>query len=231
MDFKIFMIVFSKSEKRVNNYNIMNEKCNNLIEKFEAIDSINHFDEVAQKCTKDGVCDWSFINSPNNQSTGPGKVGCLASHIYLLKQIKENNYYNCDWFVIFEDDVTIFDNFVETLKSKIPTFEKLNTNFVKLFTDTKDENNKKRQFWHKRIVEKNIYKMRPQYHTLAAMINRKGIDYILSQLPINVNIDLWFTQEHIDNLNAVYWNSNLITNGGALNYRGKNWNLGSLICN
>ena len=75
-----------------------------------------------------------------------------------------------------------------------------------------------------------LVKMRPQFHTLAAMINRKGIDYILSQLPINVNIDLWFTQEHIDNLNAVYWNSNLITNGGALNYRGKNWNLGSLIC-
>jgi hypothetical protein len=70
--------------------------------------------------------------------------------------------------------------------------------------------------------------MIPQWYTLAYLINKKGIETILSKLPWNDNVDNIFSN-HIKELNSICFVNNIFINGGSLETTDKKSNFGSLI--
>jgi hypothetical protein len=67
-----------------------------------------------------------------------------------------------------------------------------------------------------------------QWYTLAQLISGRGIKYILSQLPIDEAIDIFFNN-HKASLNATTVKTNIFKNLGAITREDKQSKLGSLI--
>jgi GR25 family glycosyltransferase involved in LPS biosynthesis len=214
------MIVYLKSEIRVKNYEEIKKYFQNL-NKFEAIDAINYYEKYKKIALESNFLTKNYISYCDNYH---GKLGCNLSHIYLLKSFLEKNEY--EWLLVLEDDLEL-NNFNEKIINLlIKIANKYNSNFIQLYTGpTFIENQKK-----SKIIKSNIYEMIPQWYTLAYLINKKGIEIILSKLPWDNNVDNIFSN-NIKELNALCFTNDIFLNKGSLNSKDKKSDFGSIIWN
>lgn len=200
-NFEMFMITYMKNKLRVENYHKQNKLLNNNLKLFTAIDTINNYNywnnyAIANK-----------LKNPRFNLTKTGELGCSLSHQLLLRHIKNNNYYGKRWFLIMEDDVEICTvDFEEHLNNMVLNFDRLKTNFVQMAINYYS---KKRQLTKKNHIIENIYKLsHPQYGTVAYMISRTGIDYIL-KYKVNENIDQFFSK-FIKPLKSIFYHNDIL---------------------
>lgn len=174
--FEICMIVFSKNEKRLNNYRDVKSFIPDL-QYFEAIDSINDYENVAKLGIEKGYVTNRACNYHANKYKG--KLGCNLSHLMLLEQFKG------EWLLVLEDDVSVKGysrDFVEELiKETDSLFINLCINHHFL-----EEQNKASK------ISSHLSKLVHQWGTYAYLINRKAIDYVLANPPTEEYIDLYY---------------------------------------
>jgi GR25 family glycosyltransferase involved in LPS biosynthesis len=199
-----YCILYEKSQKRVENYNNNKEIIVDL-EKFGAIDTVNEFSKYSQISNK-----YVTNNYIEYSKTLLGKLGCNLSHLMLLEHFI-NNISN-DWLLVLEDDV-ILNNYNElTLINLILKAEKENSHFIQLYTHPRFLKRQARQFER---LDFGLYKMMPQLGCLAYLISKTGAKKILVVLPINNNIDVFYSQQ-IKKLNSMCYINDIFQNGGQI---------------
>jgi len=218
MLYTCYMIVYTKSEKRIKNYNNIKIYFKNL-NKFDAIDGLNEYTKYKEIALKNNYLSKNYINYCDKLQ---GKLGCNLSHIFLLKQFLEKN--EAEWLLVLEDDLKL-NNFNEKIIDLLIFIaNKNNSNFIQLFTGPKFIENQKKA----KKIKSYMYEMIPQWYTLAYLINRKGIETLLSKLPWNNNVDIIFSN-YIKELNSICFINNIFINDGSLDSKDKKSNFGSLI--
>lgn len=217
IDFNIYMIVYEKDTKRMENYKNINSQigCN----KFSAIDSINNFKEYSKLAIDKNYTNHEFLMEIKRI---PGKLGCNLSHQILLEDILQNS--STYWNLILEDDVHL-NNFNSEDINNILTKANLNdSKYIQLYTNDKFLKNQKKS----KIIDTNLYTMIYQWHTTAYFINKSGIEIVKSSYPIIKQIDLHFNSL-IKELNSLCWINDIFCNKGAKHSNDNNSFFGSLI--
>jgi GR25 family glycosyltransferase involved in LPS biosynthesis len=196
------MIVFEKDNKRLNNYEKINETIN--CTKFSAINSVDYFEEYSKIALEKNYTSMVYINEIMSL---PGKLGCNLSHQMLTEDILENS--STDWNLILEDDITL-NNFNLYEIENILTQANLNeSNYIQLCTNKRFLGKQKT----KNEIYKNLFPMVAQWHTTAYFINKNGINILKNCYPITENIDLKFSCL-IKELNSLCWINNIFSNEG-----------------
>jgi GR25 family glycosyltransferase involved in LPS biosynthesis len=159
-----------KNKERINNVNLLQEKLNNKISIFDAIDGnkVN---------TKD------FEVKINYPFKFKGQIGCYLSHYYLYKQLLNST---SDYTVIFEDDAEILvDNLNEILEKIV------NTEFDMIFLGYNVYKNNTEPFTLHQNGLFTLNTVKKIWGTHGYIINNKSIQKILSLLKVAENeIDL-----------------------------------------
>ena len=214
--FNIWMIVYEKDSKRVENYkNIcLQVKCN----KFSAIDSINNFEKYSKVGLDNNYTTIKYLNEVKNL---PGKLGCNLSHQMLLEEIVKNS--TTDWNLILEDDVNL-NNYDEEKINKILHKANLNgSKYIQLYTNNIFLEDQKKE----KKIDENLYQMVEQLGTVAYFINKSAINIFKKSHPIEQNIDLKFNQM-IKELKSLCWINDIFINKGNFEEQ-DNSQFGSLI--
>ena len=159
---KLFMITFIGDDKRMKNFNLVKKLSGNRLELFKAINTVDHFDEHCKKGVKDGIISQACVKIYKDDKRWGG-VGCCLSHIALFRQIKQADFYGEDWFLILEDDVGVKGGFIEQLE----TIDFGDSLFVRLLHNPGWDNRFAHQFDHTYRIKGDIYRMIPQWHTIA----------------------------------------------------------------
>lgn len=215
--FATAMIVYEKSQERVDNYKEIQKIIPELI-LFPAIDSINHYDKYRDYSLKMNYITTEYINKTTNLK---GKIGCNISHIELLKHCMN---LKDDWFLILEDDVALLNYKTELIDSLIESANLNNTNYIQLYTNPKFINTQRKAT----CIKENLYKMIPQWHTSTYLISKKGIDIILSKLPYDNIIDEIYSR-YISELNSLCYINTVFLTEGAKSSKDKSSKFGSLL--
>ena len=211
------MIVFEKSKNRKENFEFIKASIIPDLIFFPAADSINDYERVKNRSNEMNYNSQFYLN----KSPSGGKLGCNVSHPDLLNYFKTLSN---EWFLVLEDDITIKDYDANIINSVIETANKNNSHYVQLYTNPAF--NVKQRYAKK--IAPNIYSMIPQWHTLAYLINKKGIDILFSKFPMNTHIDHVYS-ENIKELNAICYINTMFENGGAKSRRDNSSKYGSLI--
>jgi len=228
-NFVPFMIVYKNSELRLNNFLKIKETIENL-QMFEAIDTINNYPMFEKKSLEEKLFHPKYLLYCRNFR---GKLGCSMSHIYLWNKFLRTS--NQDWLLVLEDDIGLNnynDNFFNKL---VENATKLNSNYIQLFTNNKYINEQSKK--ENKIIDISngdsvytLYKMIKQWGGLAYMINKKGIELLLSKLPYDDNNDV-IISKYINELNSICLINNLIINKGADDAKDTKSEFGSLLWN
>lgn len=206
MKFDKYMIVYEKSQVRCDNYEEAKSHIEGL-KKFPAADTINQFDKFEKLALEKNYSSVDYTKGEICRQWN-GKLGCNVSHQMLWDHFLKNS--TNEWLVVFEDDL-IIKNYKsdKKLTEILKTSYKNNSNFVQMYTNpefiSKQTNKQK--------IKKDLYKMIPQWHTIAYAITRNGIITLKNNYPVNVNIDL-FLSESIQKLNSFCWLNNVFLNAG-----------------
>jgi GR25 family glycosyltransferase involved in LPS biosynthesis len=220
------MIVYAKSEKRYNNALNMQKIMPNL-QLFEAFDSINEYEKFKEIAINNNFFTPKYLNYCNMLK---GKLGCAMSHITVMYKFLK--YSNKNWLLVLEDDIELnnYNEFI--INDLIGIAEKVNSNYIQLFTNKKYINIQIQQ--PKLCLIKNkldtygLFKMIPQWGGLAYLINKKAIQFILSQIPFDDNNDV-IISKYVNELNSLCLLNNLIINKGADDANDKSSEFGSLL--
>ena len=227
--FEPYMIVYEKSDKRIQNYNHVNKLFNNIINKIGAVDTItdnNTFDEMVFKYLNNNTITNNYIKdvilkSQNNNYVYKGKLGVLLSHTNIFKQIISQKQ-DKRWFLIIEDDIQINLDINENVIQKI-------NEYIKLFIHP---DNIKNQFEKKNKIHNNIYKLNNnQWSNIIYLIHYDGIKYILDNLfPVDTFFDKSISTFY-NILNGVYIKNTIFETCGSINACDNTSKLGSIIFN
>jgi hypothetical protein len=79
-------------------------------------------------------------------------------------------------------------------------------------------------------VNYNLYKTIPQWGCLAYLINKKGIEIMLSKLPFYDNNDIMISK-NLEELNSLCFINDIFINQGAMDGNDKTSEFGSLLWN
>jgi len=218
-NFEINMIVYKKSEKRLTNFKLIKEQLLELT-MFEAIDTLNdNYDIHKDKCIQDNLFTQEYLNYCD---TLKGKLGCSLSHINLWKHFLNNSKRN--WLLVLEDDIQLNNYNPIIIELLIGNANNLKSNHIQLFTNPK--------FLKEQLEEENfnynIYKTTPQWGCLAYLINKKGIEIMLSKLPFYDNNDIMISK-NLEELNSLCFINNIFINKGAMDGNDKTSEFGSLL--
>ena len=193
MQFKKVMII-----NKINNNN-------NLITDLEYInlnDSINYLDICKYEAKKKKYCTDKYINSCDNTNNNLGK---LITHISILKSFINN--INYEWLLVLEDNIELNyynDKYISDLIEKAILYE---SKFIQLYTHP--------QYIHKQIMSQklttNLYKLITLNNLNCYLISKEGAKIILSKLPCNDNIDIFYLQL-INELNSLCFINNIFIN-------------------
>lgn len=222
-NFNIYMIVYEKNEKRVNNYLSQKEKLCDL-QKFSAIDSINDHNNSI-KLNDNKLNDNKIVNDKLK-----GKLGCNLSHQLLwLKHLESEN----NWVLIVEDDTDInlknLHDFYKEINNLINIADTNNSHFIQLEIRSHHLVDQLKQ---DKLNLKNLYKMKPQCGTSAYLISKQGVNLCFESLPWNEYIDVVInTATKIDELNALCYKNDIFKTIGASRQVDKRSQLGSIIYN
>jgi hypothetical protein len=240
--FKPYMIVYEKSETRIDNYKHINKLFNNIISKFSAVDTItdNHsFEEMVLKCIKNNTITKNYVRDvilkyKNNNYAFKGKLGVLLSHTNLFKKIISEEQ-NKKWFLIMEDDVSIDLNINDNVIQLINEYIKLVSNFhpkckyIKLFIHS---DNKKEQFDKIYEIHYKLFKLSiNQWSNVIYLIHYDGIKILLDNIfPVDTFFDKSISELY-NILNGVVIKNDIFKTSGSTNSKDKNSKLGSIIYN
>lgn len=121
---KIYLINLKRRNDRLNNFIDLSKKFNFNFELKEAFDGINGIDEnFTYGNKKISYTRNEYYNPLAGDSMGipnyhmnyfKGQIGCLISHLEVIKDAKNKNYKS---ILVFEDDVSFVENFNERLKN------------------------------------------------------------------------------------------------------------------
>lgn len=156
-----------------------------------------------------------------------GELGCLLSHINVLKDAIKNNYNN---ILIFEDDVVFHKNFLEEFRKKYNYLMKNENSFDLIYLGCSQKHR-----WRNIDIKQHYYKARNIDGTYAMIINKNIFKKILQEAQkLNKPIDrvLWHFQRNYKsfclykNLVSVILGYESQTNPGILgnNYYRRNRN-------
>lgn len=213
---KTWMIVFTLNKKRLDNYNKIKKITN--CELFEAIDTINNYPIYKNLALNMKLTTQPYLDKYRHL---PGKLGCNMSHQLLLLTIAKRN---TKWNLVLEDDVSINNFNINKINNVIQMAEKNNSHYVQLVTHHQYINRQKRS----KYIGNNLYKMIPQYHTTAYLIDNIGAKKVIDRFPINKNIDLAYG-EYIRDLNSLCWINDIFVNSGSKDAVELKSEFGSLI--
>ena len=205
MKFTVWMIVYEKDERRLENYKTFNEKipCN----KFSAIDSVSDYEQWADFALNNNFLVKKYVDKWENKFKG--KLGCNLSHQLLLQHIIDNS--TTDWNLILEDDMVINNYNEESIKKMLQQAMDYKSNYVQLYTHKDFVDEQKKQT----MVGDNLYKMIYQWGACTFFINKTGINILKEKYPLDNHIDeIYMTL--INDLNSLCWiNDNFINCGSA----------------
>lgn len=215
--FDAWMIVYTKSNLRVQVFNNINKKLNLNI--FPAIDSIHEFSKYENLAIYENYCTNEYINVIKKN---PGKLGCNLSHQMLLDHIYLNSKH--DWNLILEDDIDLDESFINSVQDKLEDANKNNSYFIQLYTHPKFFDKQK----ERKKISTNLYEKIFQWGTPAYLIHKKAIPLFKKNYPLDVNIDIAYGKM-ISKWNSLCWlNNGIVTIGSIDNYDEKS-KLGSII--
>lgn len=225
------MIVYTGDTKRVNNYNTQKINFTSIdLELFEAVDTVNRFDEYKKTAIEEKMLDENYITEylqnrkrhPNWGRKGPGALGCDMSHIMCYKEINEE--LDDGYCLLLEDDAILTSDFMDSLNEIVDQAQGLGSDYVHLCCNSRF---KREQYNESNRVSRLLYKMVPQWHTTAQLISKRGMNTLIGKLPFAVPIDLAINN-YITELNAT---SSIVgvKNGGCSECGDKESQLGSLI--
>jgi GR25 family glycosyltransferase involved in LPS biosynthesis len=227
-NFVPYMIVYKNSELRLHNFLKIKESIENL-QMFEAIDTINNYSLFEGKSLEEKLFSPKYLSYCRKLK---GKLGCSMSHIYLWNQFFKSS--KQDWLLVLEDDLGL-NNYNYTLLNKLIEVANENkSNYIHLFTSKKFYPDQTKQEEITKINNGDsvytLYKMIPQWYGIAYMINKKGIEFMLSKLPYDDNNDS-IISKYCKELNALSLVNDIVINKGALDAYDKNSEFGSLLWN
>lgn len=213
------MIVYEPSSKRLINYKDLQKIIPNL-KLFSARDSINNYEYFKEYGFKQNYHTKEYVKE---YETYKGKIGCNISHIELLKDFLT---WKEDWLLVIEDDVSLKAYSEEWISNIIDVADKYSSNYVHLYTNPKYYNEQKAQVQ----IAPNIYPMIYQWGGVAYLVNKKGVEKLLSFLPYSKNFDIILSL-HIADLNSICCLNTVFNTEGALNSIDRTSKFGSLIWN
>jgi len=229
---KAIMITYTSDSMRVKNFRDqqINLQPNELI-MFEAVDTINQFEDAKAIATKDCLLDEHYITHyleqgnkhPSWGKKGKGALGCDLSNILCYKQISQT-LGDDEYCLLLEDDAILGKQFIDDIDNIIDQAKQTQSDYVHLCCNDKFH---KRQYCENNKVTSLLYKMIPQWHTTAQLISGRGASTLLSNLPYAAPIDL-SVSKCIYQLNATS-SITSVDNGGAASGGDKNSQFGSLI--
>lgn len=222
--FQSWMIVFERDSKRLENYHHINSlmKCN----KFSAIDSIRNNKFYSELAIEKNYTTNKYLNH-REVKIYQGKLGCNLSHQMLLEKIVNENCLE-NWYLILEDDVSIQNLDLTVINNILQKADENDSDYIQLYTHPKFLSEQKSQ----ESVYLELYKMIPQFGTLAYFINKRGIKKVLEEFPIILHIDRFYSTQ-IKNLNSLCWINEIFKNEGSndnsINEKKNKKRFGSLI--
>ncbi len=226
------MIVYSKNQSRLDNFNKIKKIITNL-NYFEAIDTINDWNIWSKKSIEDNLTTNLYLNEIGDLH---GKLGCNLSHQLVLKKFIEN-YYNCNketvsdklnqnWALILEDDIVVNNYKIDSINDIIYQAEKNDSKFIQLYT-----NNQFKTYQEKQTkIDLNLYKMIAQWGTVSYLIHIDAAVKAVSDYPISTNMDYYYNKNILDFNSFCYINS-IFGTLGSVHSSHLNSQFGSLIWN
>lgn len=240
MNFKSYMITFTKDQNRLINFNQAKLNLDNLelFNAVNAIDHYSHFESIDRKNnyhTDQYIDQWKWL---------PGKLGCNLSYVKLLKDYHRNYNFYPDfpfWLLVIEDDVEIkIEDATSVFSSILNRASDLSFDFVKFFITTGKENingkiiefSPELQFDESRHISDGFYKLMPSWGTVAQAFHINSVSKILKQLPWNDHIDQILMRPPVfDSLNGAAYKQDFLNYCGAKSLEEADEGYGSLIFN
>ena len=220
MVFSAYMIVFKNSEKRLKNFKEIKMIFPEIL-MFEAVDCINEYAKYKKISQDKKIFTEEYIKYCDSHNP---KLGCNLSHFNLLSDFLKNG--KTKWILVLEDDVHLDRFNPKIIQMLISIAEKNNSDFMQLYTNPKFYENQRKEEY----IVSNIYKMVPQWGLVSYLINKKGIQIILSKLPWNDNCDI-IVSKYTKELNALCFINSIFINKGATCSDDKTSEFGSLLWN
>lgn len=147
----------------------------------ECIEELKKYNIIAERFN---AVDGSSVTK-SNWSHGLGAIGCLQSHLEIIKNAKENKYNN---ILILEDDV-IFNNIEENFKKY---YKQVPENWDMLYFSGNHNQHEGNQL---NMVTDNIIKCYITYTTHSYAVKSSIYDIIINQLSNSVNpVDVEYTK-------------------------------------
>ena len=200
------MIVFTGSLARLRNFETQ-KKVLKTLEFFPACNTINNFDYYSNFSLNRSYTNQKYLNAEETRNW-LGKLGCNVSHQMMYDSFLKTN---ADWCLVTEDDCVIKNYCENKINQVLEICKQNNSNFVQLYTNPGFRKLQEKE----KKVGNGIYNMIPQWHTIAYMISRKGIEILKKNYPMDENIDK-FLSSQIKNLNSLCWINNMFLNGGEV---------------
>lgn len=231
-DWATSMIVYTKSKQRYDNFintqEIMNSKLT-YIQMYEAFDSINNYQEALNEGWKNNYFDPNYIKYCNHNK---GKLGCTLSHLLLWDKFLK--FSDKKWLLVLEDDINLNSYNPAVISELTDIGNKVNSHFIQLFTNNKFLSDQLRQPRLCSVKNKDqdyiLFKMLPQWGTVSYLIDKAGIEFLLSKLPVSDNIDVTISK-YTKELSGLCLLHNMIINKGSIDATDKNSEFGSLLWN
>lgn len=230
------MITLIENSQRLENYQLVNRQANTTghhVELFQATNTIidNLYSRLAKKSVKRGIFTSNFAYKQCQKH--PGRLGCSLSWINILKKI-ESDQSGESWFLIFEDDISVPDDFAVKANNIVSLAKKLpvQTRFIRLFCNFSRKYHHPNQ-WHSSYhIAEDFYWMTRQWGTVAQIIHKSAASVILSTLPLDNPIDIHFWNKTIlSSLNPVTYRNSFFQTLGALDSSDNSSKFGSFTHN
>jgi GR25 family glycosyltransferase involved in LPS biosynthesis len=157
--------------------------CLNLDRRTDRWDhACNEFKKINTNVERFSAIDGLLLEYNDNNVTLP-ELGCMMSHLNIIKQCKNDNVSNV---LIFEDDIKFKDNFIsvfgETI-DHIPTWDMLYFGGRQIINPTQ--------------IDTNIYKLHKCYTTHAYAANHTIFDNIIEYVSkLEKPIDVYLSELH-----------------------------------
>lgn len=216
------MILYSKSEARTNIYNTIKDTTEPRLNKFEAIDTINNWNEWCKFALQKNLTTREYISKIGGIY---GKLGCNLSHQLLIEHV----YYHMtdvNWLMVMEDDIKLHDYSADLVDKLIDKADQENSHYIQLFVNKNHKIHQSRS----QLVDKELklYKMIPQWGTVCYLIDRVGMKKVIDSFPVNENMDYLYNSL-IEPLNSFCYLGNMFDTCGTMDSQDNSAPLGSLI--
>lgn len=229
-----FMVTYEANQQRLDNFFECKKKLNQNLSFFSAIDTVSHFSFYKKIALENNLISKDWIQkiestnlNINPAKKGKGSIGCDLSHIFLWLNIIHSSAQDSDIFMILEDDVRFELEFLEEVDLCKSCMKRTGSDFLTFYCHP---NFHREQFSMNNFVEKDIYRMIPQWGTIGYLISKRGCKNLINFLPMNDPVDI-FIGSFASQLYALTLKTNNFYTLGAKDANDENSCFGSIIWN